>query len=897
MVKRPLQKLRARIFESVRNLRPNELREQERRARDSRAFAGWGVHQLLRLPSDVVAMIWASKFKGDNQLGRERGQAIVRVTIAVSVLAYFVFSYAPTGFDDGPPAWLVFLCGFIGLSTLLMILALRDRSSSLMRRTIANAGDVCAISYLMISTGEAGIPLFMLYLWVTLGNGFRFGHWPMIISAVFSFTGFSFVIALSPVWKELTTVSAAVVLALVLLPAYATHLINQLEMATKRAEEANAAKSRFLARMSHELRTPLNGILGTTDLLGSDKKRRLAREDHALLDVIRESVNVSLRQIDNVLDFSKIEAGKLIIEQVEFDLHEVLNRAMRLVRGIALEKSLRFMLRIDPAIPYRLVGDPHHLQEVLLNLLSNAVKFTDVGYVSLEARLVHHDERSVSVRFEVHDTGIGIEVEAQERIFEAFSQEDTATTRRYGGTGLGTTISKQLVELMGGKLRVTSAKGKGSVFHAEIRFVRQQPPEQGAALLAGMRTLLVSENAALHDRVVGLLRSWSVSLTVVPSIAEATGLLGRSIRLNNPIHAVLVDGAAALGTSGAHRADDFLNKAWLASTPTFLISDASSGEAQVRKWGYASILPYEVPAAMLFNALHTSGLYNIDAERGVIRVEPWAWGQAARRRPRLLIADDNRTNLMILRKILETAKYEVDAAENGEQALEMMLEGGYRAAIIDMHMPELDGIAVIKQYRMLRRGANTPVIMLTANATVDAKLASAESGADAYLTKPATASAIVSTIEKLLEETEVYDLARWRSVEAAPIEDIPVLNTEVITELDRLYNDPTAIAQIVTEFERECERLLRDLTDAVARKNHAAFCDLLHALKGNGANVGALRLVQLCHDIEGKGLLDFRRESEQILRRLSGEVVLTTKALFDLTAVGGAGPAHGSDLS
>jgi two-component system sensor histidine kinase RpfC len=221
-----------------------------------------------------------------------------------------------------------------------------------------------------------------------------------------------------------------------------------------------------------------------------------------------------------------------------------------------------------------------------------------------------------------------------------------------------------------------------------------------------------------------------------------------------------------------------------------------------------------------------------------------------------------------------------------------MLEGRYRAAILDMHMPGLDGVGVIKQYRMLRRGAKIPVVMLTANATVDAKLATAESGADAYLAKPATASAIVSTIEKLLEETEVYDLSRHRAVEAEA-EDLPVLNTEVITELDRLYNDPGAIAQIVNEFERESERILAELADAVSKKNHAGFCDLLHALKGNGANVGALRLVQVCHDIEGKGLLDFRREGEPMVHRLKAEVAQTTKALFELTTVSGSGPAHG----
>ncbi len=842
----------------------------------------------------VRALLQRIKLKRQGELGREQGQTVVRVVIVACLLAYLTASHYPINFDAGPPAWLVYVISYFGLSVVVMVLAFRDIATSTVRRTAINVGDITTISYLMVSTGEAGIPLFVLYLWVTLGNGFRFGLRPMLVSAALSLVGFSGVVIFSPVWEQLVTVSVAVTVALILLPLYSAHLIHQLGTAMKRAEEANAAKSRFLARMSHELRTPLNGILGATDLLAANK--RFAREDHALLDVIRDSIKVSLRQIDNVLDFAKIEAGKLVIEQTEFDLHELLNRTIRLVRGIALEKNLRLMLRIEPVIPYRLVGDPHHIQEVLLNLLFNAIKFTDKGYVSLDANLVREDEQSALIRFAVHDTGIGMEPEALGRIFEAFSQEDTSTTRRYGGTGLGTTIAKELVDLMGGRLDVNSEKGVGSTFSAEISFARQAQQSDDRAQLAGMRVLLISERPVLRERVAARMQEWNVSLNVVSSVTEATGLLGRSIRLGNPIHAVLVDSGAVFVSNGTHRRDDFLEKAWLASTTAFLVCDISLGEAQLRKWGYAGLLPYDLPRETLFNALHASGLHHTDIGRGVVRVEPWAWGQATRRRARLLVADDNRTNLMILRKILETANYEVDTAEDGERALEMMLNGRYKAAIVDMHMPGLDGTAVIKQYRLLRAGPRIPIVMLTANVTVDAKIESADAGADAYLAKPATAAEILGTIERLLNETEVYDLTqnRPRTLEAQPV---PILDTEIITELDRLYNDPTGVTQILDEFERESRRLLDELSAAVAKKNHAGFGDLLHALKGNGANVGALRLVQVCHELGACSLLDFRREGEHMLRRLEEELVETTKALREFTAVGGPGPAHGSDLS
>jgi two-component system sensor histidine kinase RpfC len=827
-------------------------------------------------------------------LARERGQAVFRVVVVLCLIGYFTYSFYPFALTPRPPSWLIYLVGYLLLSLGVATLAYRYPRASVLRRTIANVADIFTISYLMISTGAPGIPLFMLYLWATLGSGFRFGLGALFASAALSVLGFSAVVAFSAEWRELVMVSVAVAIALVVLPAHAAHLIHLRDTATQRAEEANAAKSRFLARMSHELRTPLNGIMGTVELLAANK--RLLREDRSLLDVIRESVNVSLRQIDNVLDFSKIEAGKLIIEELPFDLHGLLNRAVHIIRGIALEKNLRLMLRIDPAIPHQLVGDPHHLNEVLLNLLSNATKFTKHGFVSLEAHLVELDEASAVVRFEVHDTGVGIETSALERIFEAFSQEDTATTRRYGGTGLGTTISRQLVELMGGRLHVTSTKGVGSTFFATIRFARAVPVPTSSTPLAAMRVLLVTEDISLRNDLARLAQEFGAMLTAVPSVAEATGVLGRAIRLNNSFHAVLVDGTAAFTGSGVHRADDFLEKAWLSFTPSFLVCAESPEVGQVRRWGYAWALPYDMSRATLFSALRTSSLYENETEQGVIQVEPWAWRQSGRQRTRLLIADDNRTNLMILRKVLESANYEVDAAEDGEQALTMMLDGRYKAAILDMHMPGLDGVEVVRQYRLLRRSARVPIVMLTANATVDAKLASAESGADAYLTKPATAAAIVGTVEKLLEETEVYDLARRRADNVDDFVQAPLLNPEVIRELDRLYDDPSGIAGIVTEFEGESRRLLTRLGGAISQKNHAAFCDALHALKGNCANVGALRLVQTCHELENVGLLEFRRDGRNQLQRLESEVAETMIALRELTTVHGHGPAQGSDL-
>lgn len=848
-------------------------------------------------PSGTQDGFFADRVPHESQLpshllGRERSQAITRLVISAVVTVYLVISFQPVSVLT---VWFLFCIGYLVFSVLIVTLALHDTEHSVLRRTLSNIADAGAISYLMVATGQMGFPLFMLYLWITLGNGFRYGITAMLVSSALSVAGFSVVVAVSELWQAHHLLAAGVLTGLIVIPGYAAHLIRHLHEARQRAEEASTAKSHFLARMSHELRTPLNGILGTAELLGASK--RLTREDHSLLEVIKDSVKVSMRQIDNVLDFSKIEAGKLVIEEINFDMHELLNRAARLVRAIALDKNLRLTLRIDPAMPYRLVGDPHHLHEVLLNLLSNAIKFTEKGHVSLEARLLETDAQTALIRFEVHDTGIGIERAALDRIFEAFSQEDTGTTRRYGGTGLGTTIAKQLVQLMGGELHAESIKGQGSRFYADIRFSLLAGEDPSTAALHGSRILVISADPDLSRRITHTIDRWRVSVAVVRTAAEAVGLLARGIRLGNPIYAVLADSRAVFNDSGVHGGQDFLEKAALSLTPVFLLSDVAPDHAQLRAWGYAAVLSYDLPRPLLFSALRSASVYDSNGpERGIVQVEPWAWGQSGRVRPKLLVADDNRTNLMILRKILEAANYEVDTAENGEQALESLLRGRYKAAILDMHMPGLDGIAVLKQYRVLRAGVRVPVIMLTANATIDAKLQSAEAGADAYLTKPATSSEVLSTIRKLVEDTEIQTLPSQHLQTAATTEEPTVLDKDVITELDRLYGSPADVSRLLDTFEFEGRRLLHELGVAIANKNHAAFCDLIHALKGNGANVGAVRLVQACREVEGCGMLDFRRDGKQMLTRLEEIFAEAATALRTFTDVSDTSPARGTDL-
>jgi two-component system sensor histidine kinase RpfC len=818
--------------------------------------------------------------------------------MAIAVVGVVYLSVAMHPFDSFPPPFWVWFClGVLAYSGVILFLALRATQTSAVRRFAGNVIDVAATSVALAHTGEAGVVFFAVYLWVTIGNGFRFGVSSLIVSAVLSLVGFGVVVAVSDLWREHLAFAGAVFVTLVLVPLYAAHLIRMLNIALHRAEEANASKGRFLARMSHELRTPLNGILGSTDLL--DASRRLSSEERSLLQVIRDSVQVSLSQINNVLDFSKIEAGKLTLERTNLDLHDVINSAAGMVRPAATQKGLRLLVRIAPETPFRLVGDPHHLRAVLLNLLSNAVKFTEHGVVCVEASGGWDaTARKAVIRLEVRDTGTGIVPEALDRIFESFTQEDTSTTRRHGGTGLGTTIAKQLVELMGGRIGAQSVKGQGSVFWCEIPFDKQQRAVDQDDALPGMRAVLLSEDAQIAEHYGRVFRDISGQLLCAGSSDAVVDTLARAIRLGNAVHAVFVDAGLAISEDGKHRCDELCEKAASANIPVFLVCKAIPFVERLREWGYSAVLDTRAEAAIVRAALHASPACAATAEGRVVSVAPWLWGRSEAKRPRILVADDNRTNLMIVRRMLEQAGYDVQLAETGDEALDRLYAGGYRLAVLDMHMPGLDGTTVVRQYRAMRPRSRLPIIVLTANASFDAQRECADAGADAYLSKPVTAADLLAEVERLLQDNQVEALApRVAANGAAGTSVGEVLDLSVLAELDRLYGDPREMAQIVAQYEREGRDLLGKIVQACDTRSHPAFCDAVHALKGNAANIGGSRLMEVCQKAEGGGLVTFLREREEVLAQLQTAFEETLSALRSLVSVSSDQTARGIDTT
>jgi two-component system sensor histidine kinase RpfC len=813
-------------------------------------------------------------------LGREQGQALVRVAITATVLGYLLVHQSPLEFGQGAPDWLVFLLGFLLFSATVATTALRDQRSRPWRRVAANIADVTAVTYLMANTGESGAPLFAIYLWVTLGNGFRFGLTAMAISTVLSVAGFAVVMFTAEAWRQHPMLSAGVMVALVVIPAYTAHLIRQLHRAREHAEEASAAKSKFLARMSHELRTPLNGVLGTAELLHNN--RRLTSADRELLGVIKESVSVSLRQIDNVLDFSRIEAGKLVLEQAEFDLHRMLHATVRMVSPAAREKGLRLLVRISPQAPFRLIGDSHHLREILLNLLSNAIKFTHAGYVVIQVEPVAITDDTARLRFEIRDTGIGIAPEALDRIWERFAQEDTSTNRHYGGTGLGTTIVKQLVELMNGKIAVSSIKGRGAVFWCDLPFQLPAGRGQTEAAVSGARVLVITTDGEMLQHLQQRITAPLGTVLATATMADAIAALGRGIRLGNPWHLVLVDEQLAVSHGDRHRAEELAAKALFAQTPLYLVTDSAREVEQQCEWGYVGTLPRRPATAALINAIHASPHYDAQTDdTSVVRVEPWAWGREAKTGARILVADDNRINRLILEQMLGSAGYEVEVVNDGETALRCLTVGRYQAAVLDLHMPGLDGDDLLRRYRLLKGGVRIPIVMLTADVTFDAKSNCADAGADAFLTKPVTSETLLSTLERLILDHQVRKLpVLTASADDTPAEiQAPVLDASILAELDRLCRDPSRFLAVVEAFETEGETLLARMAETVAARNHSAFTEWVHALKGNATNVGALQLAAACQRAEAAGILDFRQHGLERVREIGEQLGAARQAL------------------
>src|SRR5512139_4855 len=771
-------------------------------------------------------------------------QGLIRVVIGLVFLAYFSSEHAVLDDAIRSTVQLVSIL-FTGTALLIVALSLASLNVSPVRRIVAMAMDYATCSFLLTYTGEAGSPLLVVYLWVTLGNGFRYGVAYLYAATAMAIAGFLLVLAYSSYWSHHMSIGVAFLLSMIAVPLYSASLLKQVHAAIQRERKANQAKSSFLANMSHELRTPLNGVIGVADLLA---ETQLNKEQREFAQIIRASANTLLDLIDNVLDISRIEAGRIATNEEDFDLHRVVNGTIAMMETQAQGKGLVLASHIAPQTPFHLHGDARHLRHVLINLIGNAIKFTEHGRVDIYVRPIGqaHPQR---LRFEVVDTGIGISEAAQSRVFESFTQGDPTITRRFGGSGLGTTIAKQLVEALGGQIGLHSREGEGTTFWFELPFTLQasQPGPVPEQFDAPMRVAILA-GGELTARIQTVIRNWGADTVAVDNTARLAAELSAYLSGGAPLGAVVVERSALPGDPVAflHLLRDDPN---LATLPVILIeSDARvelARDAQLIRDGFASVLRTPVNTTLLFNAIHA--VISHDMPSNVVSLANHFQSQAGHTPGlNILVAEDNPVNQRVIRGLLEHAGHKTYLAHDGEEALAMLESDGHTfdLAIIDMHMPQLSGPEVVQRWRFMEAG-HLPIIMLTADARGEAREACEAAGADTFLTKPVNSRELIDVIGRLAAQP-------GQSAAASPASEPQTeeeLDESVLDDLAQL-GGPGFVEDLLTSFEEDSARALRDIERALTAQDYGQWHDQLHMLKGGARDVGANQLAQRCSEAE-----------------------------------------------
>ncbi|WP_160168526.1 response regulator [Catenovulum agarivorans] len=628
----------------------------------------------------------------------------------------------------------------------------------------------------------------------------------------------------------------------------------ELQKTSSELERANESKSRFLAQMSHEIRTPMNAVIGLSQLA---LKTNLNFEQRDYLQKIYHSGDVLLGIINDILDYSKIEAGKLNIEKVSFNLERVIERATNICSLKAHAKGLELIVDIKPDVPKFIESDPLRIQQVLVNLISNSVKFTEHGHVNIRISAKSLEDDEFLIEFAVVDTGMGMTEQQQKSLFKPFSQADDSITRKFGGTGLGLAISKQLVELMGGDIWVNSKEGLGSAFHFSVNCKKTHEDISTSAITIEnrrLRVLIVDDNAIARRVILDMFVHHSADVVEAENGIQAIDKVQEAIKNQQKFDLIVMDWRMP-EMDGIQASKLIRQDLGVKDMPAILMVsayDKDEAKAASEGVGINGFIEKPVSQSTLFDTLQTC--LNIDIKQSVIPESPWSEQSVDLSHLNILLVEDNKLNRQVAVGFLKEANIQIDIAENGIQAIDKVMKNDYDLVLMDIQMPEMDGLTATREIRSLPKFEKLPIIAMTAHAMAGDSKKSLSAGMNDHLTKPVDPDELYRVIYKWVDKTNAHATKNAQSGEVSASSELSELQSlsllDVSNALKQMQGRTALYLDLIKTFVEENQHTRQELEVADNKDDTEQLYLKVHSLKSNAAYIGAQELANAAAQLE-----------------------------------------------